>query len=152
MTTDLPDLAALDAAALRRELAERLGYTRGEELSPFVVYGDVSRGARFKLYRWVRPDGSYGEASSLHEFGDNTLFPDWPADPGAALALCLEIADPRFWQLVLNPQLRGGTNWQWVEARFETIYGPKETLYRGIADTPALALARLALSALRAGA
>ena len=145
MTTDLPDLATLDADALRRELAERLGYTRGEELSPFVVYGDVSRGARFKLYRWVRPDGSYGEASSLHEFGDNTLFPDWPRDTGASLALCLEIAGPER-EIGIGMWVSGGCS-----ARI-LIGSDGESTVSAKGDTPALALARLALRALRAGA
>jgi len=149
-TTDLPDIATLDADGLRREIATRLGYTRGEELSPFVVYGDVSRGARFKLYRWARPDGSFGEASSLHEFGDNTLFPDWPRDTGAALALCLEIA-------------RRHNNWevnivQHAERNFwasfmENPHGLQMVPIHTVSDkTASLTLSWLALAALRAGA
>ncbi len=97
--TKLLDISNRAPEAIRKEIAERLGYSRTEELSPFVIYGDVSRARRPVLYRWTSPDGRSGEAMTIHEYGDDTLFPDWPHNPSAAFLLCCNIAEDHGWPL-----------------------------------------------------
>ncbi|MHC4646798.1 MAG: hypothetical protein ACYTBJ_14970 [Planctomycetota bacterium] len=81
--------------------------------------------------------------------GDYVLsVPDWPNDPGAALALCLEIGKiDLFDRLILKLWNRPkGTYLALFERLAEEK--PRPVLYRGEGETPAEALARLAYAAL----
>jgi hypothetical protein len=109
MTTDLPDLDTLDAAALRRELAERTG-------------------------RDIDPTDS--------------------RDTDKLLTLCLEIAKRKNWQVLMHPVVDAHRNPivlvqfnQWEGGLIDGGY--LDYLIDGDQNM-ALALARLALAALRA--
>jgi hypothetical protein len=85
------------------------------------------------------------------------LFPDWPNDTGAALALCLEIAKPRGWFVAVYDDPRPLTDNMTCTASFldETntdidivneLVSYMKTRYTASADAPARALALLALA------
>ena len=151
MTTDLPAIDTLDADALRRELAERLGWHLEHRHYPETLLGmDVE--IRPPNWIGIRPDGSEFTVQANDKYAEAVFYeavPDWTDDEsGAALALCLEIADRHNWRVVLFPDSRANL----YDAEFTMLFRntPKHQIIG--ADTPALALARLALSALRAGA
>lgn len=104
----------LSADELRREIGKHLGYN-----------------VRSEYLVWYLADDGY-----------TRKLPDWPADAGVVLALCLYIGARHDWELVMI-SVNGVSSAQFVNATDYAVYGE-------IADTPALALARLALATLRA--
>jgi hypothetical protein len=131
MTTNLPDIATLDADALRWELAERLGWHT-------VIRGIEGVGL---VHQWVSPTGEENPDWETIPFY-------WSTDVGDALALCLEIAKRHFWKVMVDDDSAWFVE-QEIVYDTHVVYAPE---YDADGDTPALALARLALAALRAGA
>jgi len=82
--------------------------------------------------------------------------PDWLHDTNAALALCLDIARGRGWEVKVLPlPLKGvNTNNTGYDAAFVPFFGWEKSYIEHVftthADTPARALALLALKALAA--
>lgn len=80
MADERKAISELSADELRREIAERLGWT---DIQPFSYWEEDYYDTReVHTLRGMSPRGNA-----------QTLVPDWPADPGAALALCLDMLD-----------------------------------------------------------
>jgi len=127
---------------VRRAIAEALGWRC-----------EVTEGGGRKL---IRPGQSPLYAKWQADLAEKMFWdevPDWPNDPGAALALCLEIARERGWTLFQQPVRIGVVCW-FADPDTDQVFPPYHTSqFPGVyADEPAEALARLALAGIEAQA
>ena len=136
MNTEPNPASELSPEELRREIAEALGY---KEVADYFPVSDRTG------YTLVDKDGKavghgYNYWIEGEAWGD---CPDWPNDLAAALTLCLEIAGPE--------RIIGIGKWFSGDCSAGLMVGPdNESTLSARADTPALALSRLAYEALRA--
>lgn len=131
-------------AALRREIAEALGWRRDLREEPIIKYGqyDHSIEGYQTLTIWIAPGGTEHQVSPL--YSELLPFPDWPGDLGAALALCLEIGQQHSYDVLIS---HVGDPLEYMAS-----FKPGTHLCTGFHTTPALALSYLAHAALKAQA
>ena len=131
-------------ADLRRAIAKALGWKRERREEPIIKYGSYSHSIEgFQMIMlWIAPNGTEHQVGAL--YSESLPFPDWPHDPGAARALCLEIGEVAIGEERGDPQVG-------VPHGYFAHFGnnPRGVKY---ATTPSEALARLALAALEAQA
>lgn len=127
-----PDISTMTPDAMRREIAERLGWH---------VERDGSRCYMFSSDNELMTTLGYPDEDTAWTYTiRSNRIPDWPADPGAALELCLRIAQGKPWDVLVGELTSGYYAW--------FVIGSEEVMHV-FGDTPALALSRLALAALR---
>lgn len=135
------------SGALRREIAERLGYRMtieefdGGEMD--YVLKDPNGEWKKICSPLIEPTENAAWAYALaHDDVNPPVCPNWPEDDAAALALCAEEARRLCCELELE--------W-WPEPGCRATFRQGGVfLYGGDGETTALALSRLALEALRA--
>ncbi len=132
--SDLPAIADMTADAIRREIASILGYR---------VTVDQSEDGRW-FYEVHYPTGSCGGPADNPDRAEAeawSFVPDWPHDPGAALALCVSLITARRCISIT----RHNVCWNFGDL---TYFGCEEYTLEDRGSL-AFALSRLALSALR---
>jgi len=122
-----------DRRALRLRIARALGYEIRGAVLYYLYHND-------KCY----PTGYLNESVGWARVCSDDVIPNWPADDGAALALCRKIGARHNYELVFNPELSP------VTVAFQDARSEETALYLSGA-TPAEALVRLALAALEGG-
>ena len=135
----------MDADALRHAIAEALGWRFETIMEDVTLYGSsyVIKTDEIPIRAWTAPGGTRHKSMAIL---DELPFPDWPNDAGAALSLCVSLGD--FSLNHCDPTEWPG-EWEAIMPKEDGYeYGASNTVY---ANTPALALARLALMALREG-
>jgi len=136
-------MSELTAEQVRREIAERTGYT-------IETYDHVNFGDSFKVgYRLTDPEGRPTRPYYEHTVDDAWLnTPSWTSDDGAAIRLAFDVTDrlnvnlPRWWAWTFEYKLNG----LMLILDNEDDLTIKEIIVDG---RDALALSRLALLALR---
>ena len=139
-----PDISTMTPDAVRKEIADRLGWTDLEEHTYWEEdYYDTREVTAI-------------EATPPHTDRTNRrLLPDWPNDPAAALELCEQIAFERDYKLLLywfNAEKIARLRERFCPNTKMTMFvdiSDLSVLYIGEADETSFALARLALTALR---
>lgn len=82
--------------ALRRAIAEALGATVTTETRKVYTYHIVT-------WQDKRVGIALTASDAWRKAFESGAIPDWPGDPGAALALCLEIAREHSWGIRIEP-------------------------------------------------
>lgn len=142
-----PGVLTMASVALRREIAERLGYRMtieefdGGEMDYVLKAPDGEWRGIFSPLILATEDEAWIRAFA-HDDVNPPVCPNWPEDDAAALALCAEEARRLCCELELE--------W-WPEPGCRATFRQSGVfLYGADGETTALALARLALEALRA--